>query len=1015
MIKQDGAQHERAPLPADLGVPAMHSHEPFIEEPERRRLSGDERDALLAALSRSTAMLEFAADGTLLDANDNFLRLLGYGREEVVGRHHSMLCDPTYAASDHYQQFWQHLRQGEVISGTLQRIRANGSTLWLEAICSPILDGAGRLLKVISVAADITAYIDDSHRSHSVLNALNRSLGVVELSADGFILSANANYLKTMEYLADELVGQPHSILCHENYVGSLEYAAFWRDICNGRFFSGRFPRRARNGRTVWWEATYSPVLNSQGKPEKVICIGSDATYRVTREVDDREHLHLLSLGINETDNAVIITDDDNRIVFHNIGFTRMLGFQAQQVIGKKPHELFANHPNFVKSIERCHRELLQGRSFHTEELIHNMHDQPLWMSAVVNPILDPSGKLVNSVCVMTDITNTKVHEVLQYRVLNAMARDSSLAEQMKLLCEEVERVAPEVIASILRVDEQGRLHTLAGPSLPDAYNQALEGEQIGPNVGSCGAAAFTGAAVATTDIETDPNWADYQQLALANGLRACWSTPVKSSDGKVIGTFAFYFKQARSPSPFHQLLVDAGLHLCALAIEREASRARIHQLAFYDSLTGLPNRSLLQVQAAQAIAAAERACSTVAVLFIDLDRFKQVNDSLGHQAGDELLRTVATRLQSQARRSDIVGRLSGDEFVVVLTQYDTNHLAEVVKRIQERLAQPCHINGTPLTPSASIGVAMFPANGNDIETLLHRADIAMYQAKAVNRGRFSFFSDEMNSMAQERLALESALRDALRGGDFELHYQPQIHLSDRHLHGVEALARWSHPQLGNVSPGRFIPIAEECGLIGELGKWALEEACFQLSDWRRRGIRVPSVSVNLSATNFHDLELPQFLSDLLHRYALSPSDLTLEITETVLMDTNPSTNQTIAAVHALGVPLAMDDFGTGYSSLGYLRKLPVTELKLDQSFVRDMAKDEAVSALTNAVIRIGESLKLTVVAEGVEDADQLDLLVRQGCDVAQGYYFSRPMTSGQLESWIRDYFMTDKRGDDSG
>lgn len=981
-----------------------HSSQPHGVLGDFQRLREDEREALLGALWRSMAILEFAADGTILDANDNFLAMLGYQRADVVGQHHRMLCDPMYVETEDYQRFWQHLRLGEVISGTLQRRRVDGTIVWLEALCSPILDTAGQLQKVISVAADISSHIDDSRHSNNVLSALNRSLGVVELSPDGKILAANRNYLKTMEYIAEDLIGQPHSVLCSPDYTQSEQYAAFWRDVCNGRFFSGRFPRRTRSGRTIWWEATYSPLLNPQGKAERVICIGNDVTYRVTREKSDREHLHLLSLGINETDNAVLITDEQNRIVFHNTGFTRMLGFQSQQTIGKLPRELFANHPSFVKSIERCHGELLQGHSFHTEELIHDLHEQPVWISAVVNPILDPTGKLINAVCVMTDITNTKVHEVLQYRVLNAMARDSSLGEQMNLLCEEVERVAPEVIASVLRVDEQGRLHTLAAPSLPEAYSRAIEGIQIGPLVGSCGSAAYTGQSVVSDDIATDPHWADYKELALSHGLHACWSTPIKSADGKVIGTFGFYYRQPRQPSAFHHLLVDAGLHLCALAIEREASRARIHQLAFYDSLTGLPNRSLLLVQAGQAIAAAERNRTTVAVMFIDLDRFKQVNDSLGHQAGDELLRTVATRLQSQARRSDIVGRLSGDEFVVVLTQYDTGHLGEVVKRIQERLAMPCHINGTPLNPSASIGVAIFPDNGHDIETLLHRADIAMYQAKAVNRGRFSFFSEEMNSLAQERLALESALRDALRGGSFELHFQPQINLHDHSLHGVEALARWHDPQMGQISPGRFIPIAEECGLIGELGKWALEEACFQLADWRRRGIQVPSVSVNLSATNFHDLELPQFVTGLLRRYSLAPTDLTLEITETVLMDTNPSTNQTIAAVHALGIPLAMDDFGTGYSSLGYLRKLPVSELKLDQSFVRDMAKDEAVSALTNAVIRIGESLKLTVVAEGVEDADQYRLLISQGCDVAQGYYFSRPMSADQLESWVREY-----------
>lgn len=973
-------------------------------EAAQSHLSDNEKDALLASIYRSMATLEMGPDGTITDANDNFLNLLGYRRDELVGQHHRMLCDATYAATDQYEEFWRLLHSGEIVAGTLQRIRADGTILWLEASCIPVLDAQHRLSKVISLAADITAHIDDSRKTHGVLSALNRSLGVVELTADGIIISANPNYLKTMEYLADELIGKPHHMLCEPEYADSEEYAAFWRDVCSGRFFSGRFKRRARNGRIVWWEATYSPVLDARGKPIKIICIGSDVTYRVTREMKDREYLHLLSLGINETDNTVFITDADNRIVFHNVGFARMLGFQPHEAIGKTPRELFGEQPNVISFIERCYQELVQGRSYHAEELVHDMHDQPLWMSAVVNPILDKHGKLVNAVCVMTDITNTKMHEVLQYKVLNAMARDASLQEQMNVLCEEVERIAPEIIASVLRVDEQGRLHTLAGPSLPEAFHRAIDNLPIGPTAGSCGTAAYNGEPLEVEDIENDPHWANFKQFALPLGLRACWSTPVKSVDGKVIGTFAFYYRECRKPNAFHHLLVDAGLHLCALALEREASRARIHQLAFYDSLTGLPNRSLLLVKAGQAIASAQRNHTTVAVLFIDLDRFKQVNDSLGHQAGDELLRTVATRLQAQARRSDIVGRLSGDEFVVVLTQYDINHLADVVKRIQDHLCQPCHIDGTPLAPSASIGVALYPENGNDIEILLHRADLAMYQAKSVNRGRYSFFSDEMNSLAQERLALEGALRDALSGGDFELHYQPQIHLKEGHLHGVEALARWHHPQLGNVSPGRFIPIAEECGLIGELGKWALEEACFQLSDWRRRGIKVPSVSVNLSATNFHDLELPQFIADLLQRYALPASDLTIEITETVLMDTNPSTNQTIGAVHAMGVPLAMDDFGTGYSSLGYLRKLPVGELKLDQSFVRDMAKDPTVSALTNAVIRIGESLQLTVVAEGVEDSEQYELLIRQGCDVAQGYYFSKPLSAANLESWIRDF-----------
>src|SRR5450830_1776142 len=951
----------------------MMDGEHISQELKQCRASLEEKEALLAAFSRSMAILALAPDGTILSANDNFLSLMAYQEHELVGRHHRVLCNPDYVESPEYAEFWRRLHLGEVVSGTLQRMRSDGSRLWLEATCNPVFDAQGKLLRVVSIAADITAHIDDSQEKHSVLRALNRSLGVIEFSAEGVIVGANGNYLKTMGYLPEEIVGKHHGFLCEPEYVSSQEYENFWRDVNQGRFFSGRFKRIARDGRPVWWEATYTPVFDMEGRAIKIISIGTDVSYRMVREQRDREYQHLLSLGINETDNAVFITNEANLIVFHNIGFSRMLGFAAEEVIGKRPRELFEGQTAILKLIDDCYAVIAEG-------------------------------KLINAVCILTDITNTKMHEVLQYKALNAMVREASLPEVLTMVCLELEHIAPDIIASVLRVDEQGLLHPVAGPRLPDAYNLAIEGVPIGPCVGSCGTAAFRAEPVEVSDIENDPLWADYKHLVLPMGLQSCWSTPIKSADGRVIGTLAFYYHGKRKADAFHHRLVDVSLHLCALALEREETRSRIHQLAFYDALTGLPNRSLLLVKANQAIANAARTGIPLAVLFIDLDRFKQINDSLSHQAGDELLRTVAARLQIEARKSDIVGRLSGDEFVIVLTQCNLHCVTDVVKRIQQSLATPCHIAGVAITPSASIGISLFPENGESIEVLLHRADMAMYQTKGKNRGRFSFFSDEMNVKAQERLSLEGALRDALLKGDFELHYQPQINIRSGLLHGVEALARWHHPQLGNVSPARFIPIAEECGLIGELGKWALEEACCQLHTWREHGTTIPSISVNLSSTNFHDLELPNFIATLMARYALSPSDLTLEITETVMMDTNPSTTRTIHAIHAQGIRLAMDDFGTGYSSLGYLRNLPVSELKLDQSFVRDMTHDDTVRALTEAVIRIGESLNLTVVAEGVEDRQQYQLLRQQGCDVVQGYLFARPAPPDEFEPWLANF-----------
>ena len=334
-------------------------------------------------------------------------------------------------------------------------------------------------------------------------------------------------------------------------------------------------------------------------------------------------------------------------------------------------------------------------------------------------------------------------------------------------------------------------------------------------------------------------------------------------------------------------------------------------------------------------------------MLFIDLDRFKQVNDSLGHPAGDELLRQIAGKLRQDLRASDIAGRLSGDEFVVVLPQSDVVQTTDMVERLLELLGAPVTVAGVALAASASVGIAMFPDDGRDMETLLHRADMAMYQAKSSGRGCFSFFSSEMNQLAQERLALETALRQAIQTRQLHLHYQPQVDMETGKLYGVEALARWTHAELGEISPVRFIPLAEECGLIADLGHWALREACRQLSAWRAQGLAVPAVSVNLSPTSFHNLDLPRMIADTLQINSLTSQDLTLELTESILLDTNPSTMKTIAEVHANGIRLAMDDFGTGYSSLSYLRRLPVNELKLDRSFVADLGNDEAARALS--------------------------------------------------------------------
>ncbi len=719
-----------------------------------------------------------------------------------------------------------------------------------------------------------------------------------------------------------------------------------------------------------------------------------------TRPQDSEQRL--LSMSINASRSATCIVDAHARLVYVNDGLLQMLGYDGAALLGQSPLMFFVgdSHAGAAELPELA--QLFGANPHEISALVSKRNGQRLWVHVSSSPVFDAGGEVEHSIMVLTDITRLKLHEVLQDKVVGALLNEQSLESVLSLMCREIERIAPEVIVSILSVDAGGILHPLAGPGLPAAYSQAIEGLAIGPFTGSCGTAAFRGEPVLVTDIATDLLWADYRDLAEQSGLRACWSIPVRNSTGQVAATFALYFRECRGPDPLHAHLVTAGTHLCMLALEREQARQAIRKMAFYDSLTGLPNRSFLLGKAQRLLFDVAQEQGELAVLFIDLDRFKQVNDALGHGAGDELLQAMAQRLRSVMREGDIAGRLSGDEFVLVLPRRNATEVTRELERLQRVLSFPVSVAGTSVVLSASIGISLYPADGQDMESLLQCADIAMYQAKRVERGSCRFYLEQMNQIAQERLILETALRMALAGDDLELAYQPQINLHTGALVGVEALARWEHPSLGVISPERFIPLAEECGLINELSQWVLQTACGQLAEWRLQGLVVPSLSINLSPINFHGVNLPTQIAQQLQLHELQASDLCIELTEGVLLSNSVGTEHTLAQLHALGVRLAIDDFGTGYSSLGYLRHLPISELKLDKSFVDDLERDASCRALSESVIGIGKGLSLLVVAEGIEHAAQYEILKEQGYEVGQGFFFSLPLPSAAFMQWLR-------------
>lgn len=433
---------------------------------------------------------------------------------------------------------------------------------------------------------------------------------------------------------------------------------------------------------------------------------------------------------------------------------------------------------------------------------------------------------------------------------------------------------------------------------------------------------------------------------------------------------------------------------------ERKAAESKILHLANHDNLTNLPNRNLVQDRIQQTIATAKREDSHFAVMFIDLDKFKVINDSLGHDTGDLLLQTVAQRLTASLRTGDTVGRQGGDEFIVLLTSLNTaEDAALVAQKILRNMSEPCLLNGYELHTSASIGIAVYPQDGDNVETLLKNSDTAMYHAKDSGRSNFQFFTQSMNAIAAERLLMETRLRQAMERNELSLHYQPLVNLADGSIAATEALLRWHHPSQGMISPDRFIPVAEDSGLIVPLGEWVFRQACLQLKEWQHQGVPLRRMAINLSPRQFRQPHLVQTFCSILNETGVDPGWVGLEITENVIMENPEESIIRLKQLQALGIELSLDDFGTGYSSLSYLKRFPIDKLKIDQSFIHDITTNANDEAMVAAIIVMAHRLNIRVVAEGVETEAQLDFLREHGCDQYQGYYFSKPLPAEMLRS----------------
>jgi diguanylate cyclase (GGDEF)-like protein len=448
----------------------------------------------------------------------------------------------------------------------------------------------------------------------------------------------------------------------------------------------------------------------------------------------------------------------------------------------------------------------------------------------------------------------------------------------------------------------------------------------------------------------------------------------------------------------------DEPVTLIAVYKDLSMRRQQDNRLLFlsnHDVLTRLPNRLLFYKRLDQAIASAQREHRRFAVLFIDLDRFKNINDTFGHPTGDLLLQLVSDRLYECMRKTDLVARLGGDEFAILAESVpNMTAVIELAEQVMAALAQPFYIEGQELFVPASVGISLFPQDGDDANTLIQSADVAMYRAKGSGKNNYQFFAADMNTASLEHMMLENALRHALQRHQFQLYYQPKVQASTASIYGMEALLRWNHPDLGIIGPSRFIGLAEEMGLIGSIGDWALQEACRQNAEWQRAGYAALVVSVNLSSRQLKD-DIVKTVAETLDRTSLAARWLELELTESTVMQEPEQNALVLHALREMGVQISIDDFGTGYSSLSYLKQFPINTLKIDQSFVRDITEDPNDAAITDAVIAMARSLKMEVIAEGVETTEQLNFLRENGCDAYQGFLYSRPLPAREFQKLL--------------
>lgn len=727
-----------------------------------------------------------------------------------------------------------------------------------------------------------------------------------------------------------------------------------------------------------------------------------NARAEAARRTSDARFRNIVDIAAD----AIVAVDEDQRITLFNQGAERIFGYSAAEVEGQLldlllPARFVKAHRRHIENFTRSD-EPARGMNGRREVYGRRKSGEEFPAEASISKLSEHNGTTFT--VILRDITDRKRAEQelrllqdISQAVIAAGDMPAALAVTLHKICE----TTGWPLAQAWVPDSDGRRLECSSawysrvPGLEE-FRRASQSFAFTSGEGLPGRVWAAKQAAWIADLERDSNF-PRAEMARAVGFKTGMATPVLADD-EVVAVLEFFAREPQGRDQHFIQLVSAIAAQIGSVIQRKRAEERLQHLAHYDPLTGLPNRVLFMDRLRQIAVEADRHARLVAVAFIDLDRFKTINDSLGHGIGDLLLRDVSERLARCVRDGDTVARLAGDEFTLILADIERpGHAARVAQKILDSFSRPFHIAGHELYTSASLGMTVYPIDDRDFDSLLRNADIAMYRAKERGGNAYEFFSADMTARAQARLALENALRRALEREEFELHYQPVVDLRSGHVTGVEALVRWRHPERGMIAPGEFIPVAEETGLIVPIGEWVLRTACRQYCSYHRPDDPPLRLAVNVSPRQFERGRIVKTVVKVLDETGFDPHRLDLEITETLLMQNAEAVLETMHDLGGRGVHFSMDDFGTGYSSLSYLKRLPIGRVKIDKSFVADVPDDANDAAIVNAIISMAHSLGLRVIAEGVESEAQLRFLRAQGCDAIQGYYFSRPVAAAEL------------------